>query len=167
MKKKELESYSKRKDIVIEDGTAKWNIRYNGEINGLYTGQFVFKCFLNPTEKLAAGRDYRELLGPNAVMALKHEDNLAFSLSQLKYRIISAPPFWSSTIGQSGFAGDLPDEKVIDLVLEAAIASELKYLALMKKKKEDVLEKGIKAGESILGDVEEEDEDSKDNADND
>lgn len=165
MTKKELDVYLKRKDIVIENNTAKWEINQIGDIKGLYTGTFIFKCFLTPTEKLAAGRDYRDFLGENAVMALQHEDNLAFSLSQLKYRVISAPPFWTSSMGtQGGVPGDIPDVKIIDTVLDAAIASELKYLAILQKNKEDAIKKATKSGEDILNNkiVTEENEDSDD-----
>lgn len=158
MTKKELQSYLKRKDILIDNNTARWDIKSNGDIQGLYTGTFVFKCFLTPTEKLAAGREYRDLLGNNATLALKHEDNLAFTLSQLKYRVISGPPFWSSAIGINGILGDLPDEKVLDAIFEAALSSEFKYLATLQEKKEQAIEKAKKVAESIIEDKEEEDE---------
>lgn len=158
MTKKELQTYLKRKDIVIENNTARWDISTNGDINGLYTGQFMFKCFLTPTEKLAAGREYREFLGSNATLALKHEDNLAFILAQLKYRVISAPPFWLSAMGINGIAGDLPDEKVLDVIFEASLSAEFKYLAVLQEKKELAIEKAKKAAESIVEDKDEEDE---------
>lgn len=159
MDKKDLENYLNRKDLVIENNLCRWDISCNGDVNGLYTGTFVFKCFLTPSEKLAAGRDYRELLGENAVLALKHEDNLAFVLSQLKYRIISAPPFWSSSIGLNGFQGDLPDEKVLDIIFEAALSAEFKYLALLQEKKEKALEKAKKVAENVAENKEKEEED--------
>lgn len=159
MDKKDLENYLSRKDLVIENNICRWDISCNGDINGLYTGTFVFKCFLTPSEKLAAGRDYRELLGENAVLALRHEDNLAFVISQLKYRIISAPPFWSSSTGLNGFQGDLPDEKVLDIIFEAALSAEFKYLALLQEKKEKALEKAKKVAENIAENVAKQEED--------
>lgn len=162
MKKKELNEYLKRKDIVIENNYATWNISALGEVQGTYIGAFKFKCFLTPTEKLAAGRDYRDLLGTNLTLALKHEDNIAFSLSQLKYRIVSSPPFWSSAIGINGLMGDLPDENVIDIVLEAALAAEFKYLAQIRNKKEDAIGKAKKAAEKIAESAEEDEEDEDD-----
>lgn len=149
MKKKELQDFLKRKDIVIENNVATWNISATGEIQGLYTGTFKFKCYLTPVEKLYSGRDYRELLGPNPTLVLKHEDNIAFSLSQLKYRVLSAPPFWTSAVGINGIAGDLPDENIIDVVLEAALASEFKFLAILRNRKSEVVEKAKKAAEKI------------------
>jgi len=109
MTKAELKQYLKRSDIVIDGNVATWNIAVEGDISGTYHGVFKFKCFLTPTEKLAAGRDYRELLGTNAALAFKREDDLALTFAQLKYRILAAPPFWSSAIGVNGQTGDIPD----------------------------------------------------------
>lgn len=150
MNKKELDAYLKRTDISIEGNVATWNMSSKGVVQGTYIGSFRFKCYLTPTEKLAAGREYRELLGSNASLAFKNEDNLAFSLSQLKYRILSAPPFWSSAVGINGLAGDLPDENIIDEVLEAAVAAELKFTAELQKKKEEAIKKTKEAAEKIL-----------------
>lgn len=154
-KNKELE----RSDIIIEGNTALWDIRLDGDINGTYTGSFRFKCFLTPTQRLAASREYRELLGPNPTIALEHEDNLAFALSQLKHRIISAPPFWTSTLQSSNVAGDLPDENIIMAVLDAAVGAELKYKAQLKTRKLEAIEKAKKAAERLLNTQQEEDSD--------
>jgi hypothetical protein len=139
-----------RSDIIIEGNTARWDIKLDGDINGTYLGTFRFKCYLLPSEKLAAGREYRELLGANPTMANKHEDNLAFSLAQLKYRILSAPPFWTSTLQQTAISGDLPDENVIDAVLRAAVEAELKYAAQAKSKRTDAIERAKKAAERLI-----------------
>ena len=141
-----------RTDILIEGNTASWDININGDVNGTYSGTFRFRCFLTPTQHLAAGRRYRELLGANPTLATVHDDNLAYSLSQLKERILSAPPFWTS----NGEAGDLPDENVIDEVLKAAIDAELKYKVQLKKKRGEALEKAKKAAERMLKEREEE-----------
>jgi hypothetical protein len=150
MTKKEMQSYLKRKDLVLENNTVRWEISTVGDIHGLYVGSFVFKCYLTPAEKLAAGRDYRELLGSNAVFALKHEDDLAFTLSQLKYRVISGPPFWSSALTGDGLAGGIADEKILSAIFEAATASEFKYIAMLQDKKEKALEKAKKVAEGII-----------------
>lgn len=157
MKKKEFNSYLKRKDIVIDGSTATWELAANGDILGLYSGQFKFKCYLTPTEKLAAGRLYRMLLGDHPTTALNHEDNMSFTLAQLKYRVVSGPPFWNSAIGLDGLVGDIPDEKILDIIFEAAVASELKYLATLQQKKADLIEKAKKSAEKILT-AEDEDE---------
>ena len=157
MDEKKIQEYLARQDISIEGSIATWEMRLEGEIQGTYTGTFRFRCFLTPTQRLAAGREYRELLGNNPQLALPHEDNLAFSLSQLKYRILSAPPFWTSTIQQNSVAGDLPDENIIDAVLDAAVASELKYKAQLKQRKIDAIERAKKAAERMLQRRDEED----------
>lgn len=149
MKIKELNAYLKRKDIAIEGNTAIWQISAIGEVLGLYAGTFKFKCYLSPLEKLSAGRLYRELLGGNATMALQHEDSLAFTLSQLKQRVISGPPFWQSSLSGEGVS-QVPDENVLDIILEAAIAAEFKFLAELRQKKENVLEQAKKAAEKYL-----------------
>jgi hypothetical protein len=150
MDENKLKDYLARQDIQIDGSTATWEMRLEGEIQGTYTGTFKFRCFLTPTQRLAAGREHRELLGNNPTLATEHDDNLAFSLSQLKHRIISAPPFWTSTMQANGMAGDLPDENVIDSVLEAAIAAELKYKAQLKQRKLDALDRAKKAAEEML-----------------
>lgn len=149
-KAKELKDYLKRTDISIEGNIATWNLVAQGDINGTYVGTFKFKCFLTPTEKLAAGREYRSLLGPNATLAFKAEDDLSFSLAQLRYRIVSSPPFWNSAIGIDGMAGDIPDENIINAVLDAAVASEFKYRAELEQKKKIIVARTKKAAERLL-----------------
>jgi len=156
MKKKEFSAYLKRKDITIEGSTATWELAAQGDIMGLYTGQFKFRCYLTPTQKLAAGRLYRTLLGDHPTTALTHEDNMSFTLAQLKYRVISGPPFWESAIGLDGIVGDIPDEKILDIIFEAAVASELKYLATLQQKKTELIEKAKKSAEKLLKDEDEE-----------
>lgn len=150
MTKKELKAYLKRSDIVIEGNIGTWSIAMNGDVNGTYHGVFKFKCYLTPTEQLAAGRDYRELLGPNAALAFANEDNLAYTLAQLKYRVLSSPPFWAGSIGVNGYVGDVPDENVLDAILEASMACQLKYLALLQDRKEEMLKKSKAAAEKTL-----------------
>lgn len=150
-----------RKDIIIEGNTATWEIQLDGDINGTYTGSFRFKCFLTPTQRLAASREHRELLGENPTIALEHEYNLAYALSQLKYRIVSAPPFWTSSLQASNMPGDLPDENIIMAVLDAAIGAELKYRKQLKNKKTDAIERAKKAAERLLKLQEEDDNESK------
>lgn len=146
MDESRLQEYLNRNDILIEGNTASWEVRLDGDIQGTYTGTFKFRCYLTPTQRLAASREHRELVGPHASLAPTHDDNLAFSLSQLKYRVLSAPPFWAS----NGISGDIPDSNVIDAVLEAAIAAELKYKAQLKQKKNDAIQRAKKAAEDLL-----------------
>jgi hypothetical protein len=168
MKKKDIKEYLSRSELVIEGNTCKWNIASVGGIGGTYIGTFVFKCYLNPSERLAAGRLYRELIGNNTINTAfisKREDGLAFSLAELKYRVIDSPPFWNSSLDITGLAGDIPDELIIDEVLEHAVAAELKYLAQIQVKKEELLKKAKGSAENLLnqkdkrGQVEDSDDD--------
>lgn len=161
MDDKKIQEHLSRQDVVIEGSSATWEIHKEGEIQGTYTGSFRFRCFLTPTQRLAASREHRELLGNNPQFATEHDDNLAFTLSQLKYRIISAPPFWTS----SGIPGDLPDESIIDAVLDAAVAAELKYKALLKKKKVESIQKAKEAAERMLKQRDEEDGENQEDGD--
>jgi hypothetical protein len=136
-----------RSDITIENNIATWDINYTGDVHGLYIGTFKFKCYLDPLEQIKANRDYREMIGPNPLGTPEHESFLAYALTQLKYRVITAPPFWSST---QGVGGNLPDEGVISEVLNAATDSELKYRAQLRKRKDEALEKAKKAAEKML-----------------
>lgn len=124
-------------DLKIEGDVATWEMRMEGSVKGTYVGVFKFRCYLTPLQNIAAGKEQRELLGSNMALATDHESFLAYALTQLKQRIISAPPFWSSTTPNKALEGDLPDENVIEAVLDAAIRSEIKYKEDKKRKKEE------------------------------
>ena len=140
-----------RTDIIIENNVASWELKTEGILSGTYQGIFKFKCYLDPLEQIRSNREYRELIGPNHLTLPEHESFLAYAITQLKYRIISAPPFWSSTQPTSGYSGNLADENVISEVLTAAMDSELLYRKKLKQKKDEALEKAKKAAERILG----------------
>ncbi len=134
-------------DIKIEGSVAIWDINAVGEILGTYIGQFRFRCFLTPMQQIAAGKEERDLLGVNLALANEHERFLAYALSQLKYRIISAPPFWNTSVG--GLQGDLPDENVIATILSAAIDSEALYKKQIKERKEAAIKRAKAASDEI------------------
>lgn len=157
-----------RSDIIIEGHQAKFQLAAHGAINGTYAGEFVFRCFLSPSQQIAANREYRELLGPNPTMAGEHETFLAYALSQLKYRVIQSPPFWTATLQINGLAGDILDEEVITQVLDAAVHAQLKYRHEMDKQKMALIERAKAAAEKILAGkdiVKEEDLDDEDEED--
>jgi hypothetical protein len=143
------EEKDQRPDLRIDGSVATWEMKVEGSISGTYAGTFRFRCFLTPLQIITAGREYRELLGSNMSLANEHESMLAWALSQLKQRVISAPPFWNSQ-ADSSLPGDIPDEEVITTILDAAIASENKYKDQLKKRKEDALKRAKAAGETIL-----------------
>lgn len=152
-----------RSDIHIEGNVGVWNINVNGSINGTYIGTFRFKGFLTPTEQISADRERRELLGSSQpTMIPEHESFLAYALTQLKYRIVSAPPFWSAAKNGS-IEGDLPDENVITAVLDAALGTEIKYRNQLNAKKVDALKRAIAAAENAMKTDEEDDQKDQDN----
>lgn len=136
--------------ILLDDGSAKWEINMEGDIQGTYTGYFKFKCYLPPTQRIAADKQYREMLGGNITFAPEHESLLAYILSQLKQRVITAPPFWTSTVQGNGVEGDIPDENVLMAIMSAASNAEVKYRDQLKKRKEEALERAKKATEMLF-----------------
>jgi hypothetical protein len=137
-----------REDIKIDGNIATWEINTVGEILGTYIGTFRFKCFLTPLEQIAAGKLERELIGPNMALANEHETFLAFALAQLKFRVVSAPPFWASS-NPGNIQGDIPDEPIINMVLSAAIDSEAKYKKQIKERKENAIKRAKAVSEAI------------------
>ena len=138
-----------RPDIKLEGSTATWDIRLEGNINGTYLGTFRFRCYLTPMQQIAAGREERDLLGPNLSLATEHERFLAYALSQLKYRIISAPPFWAT---DNAMPGDLADEEVVAAVMDAAVHAEIKYKESLKSRKEQAINRAKQMAELIEAD---------------
>lgn len=146
-----------RDDIQINGGIATWTMHIDGAVSGTYTGTFKFRCFLTPLQRIAAGREQRALLGESRAFAetpdYEHEAWLAYLITQLKYRIISAPPFWNTSGINKSHEGDIPDENVLEKILDAATDAELIYKRQLKKLKEDAIIKanaGAKAVEEQL-----------------
>lgn len=134
-----------REDIQIVGSEAIWTCHIQGTVSGTYTGTFKFRCFLTPLQRIAAGREQRALLGESRTFIdtpdYEHEAFLAYLLTQLKYRIISAPPFWVTAGINKSHEGDIPDENVLQEVLEAATDAELIYKRNLKKLKEEAIQK--------------------------
>jgi hypothetical protein len=138
-------------DIILNGSVATWQMpRTEGDLGGTYTGLFQFRTFLDPLRQLQAGKEYRALLGELAIQATEDEGKLAFALVQLKHRILKAPPFWSSTLQDSGMSGNIGDLNVITLVLDAAFLSENLYKEKIAKEREAILERSIKVAEDLL-----------------
>lgn len=147
-----------RSDIIIEGNTATWDMNLDGDIHGTYRGSFKFRCYIDPMQQMSADRERRELLGVNPFAADEHVSLLAYALPQLKYRIISAPPFWASQ-NPAAYQGNIADDNVIVAVLNTAIDAEIKYKAQLKKKKLDAVERAKAATEKRMTETEDEDED--------
>lgn len=154
-----------RSDLIIEGNTATWQMRLEGDIHGTYAGAFRFKCYLSPLQQIAADRERRELLGNNPFAAGEHESFLAYALTQLKYRIVSAPPFWASA-NPATLGGDIADENVIAAVLDAALGAEMKYKSQLKKKKLDAIARAKPAVEKMMTDEEDENDSEEDSEEN-
>lgn len=143
--------------ISIEGNVGTWEMfNTQGDVNGTYTGTFKFRCMLTPTQKIAAGREMRDILGPQMLLASENDSNVAFALTQLKYRIISAPPFWKTG---GAYDGDILDSNIIMEVLDASIDAEVAYLDSLKQKKIDAIKRAKAAAEKLVNGQEEEAED--------
>jgi hypothetical protein len=145
-----MDEADKRDDIKIEGDRATWEISAVGNIKGTYLGTFVFRCFLTPLQQIAAGREERALIGENFAFAPDHEKFLAYALTQLKYRIVSSPPFWASANPNGNMSGDLPDPEIVSLVLGSAIDAEVKYKNEIKYRKEAAIERAKAANDAII-----------------
>lgn len=138
-------------DITINGNIATWSLPPTiGDLGGTYTGTFTFRTFLSPLQQLQAGREYRELLGSLGSQASVNEINLSFALVQLKHTVISAPPFWTSTLQESGMQGNIGDLNVIFLVLDASARAEETFKDRILKEREEALDRSIKAAEALL-----------------
>lgn len=149
----------KPEDIHIQNGMATWSINLSAKIGGTYLGTFVFRCVLTPMQTIQADRDRRELLGSNPSLADVHVDNLAYSLSQLKQRVIQAPPFWND--GSAFPGGSIADHEVIEEVLTASLEAQIKYQSQLKEQHTKTIEALKKTLEQRYKQEEEEQEQQK------
>lgn len=138
-------------NIIIENHTAIWDMPLTqGEVLGTYSGRFVFKCYLSPLDQIAANKLYRELVGSHSSIVSEHEGLMAFTLTQLKYRIVKAPPFWLSHTSEYGISGNIPDLNVLSLILNHALESEELFKKNMIEQRKSVLTRTITVAEEIL-----------------
>jgi hypothetical protein len=132
-------------DLVVNpEGTAIFTINEEGQLQGSYKGVFTLRCYLNPLDSLAAGRHFRELLGPYGDAAGEQDRYLAFSLSQLTKRVIKGPPWWN--LDQTG---NVPDLNILSLILDRSLTAEAAYKQHLVKRKEEALEKAQKAAQAL------------------
>lgn len=138
-------------DITLSGNTATWQLPLTqGDVMGTYSGNFTFRCYLSPLQQLEAGREFRAQLGNLAASATDTEVNLAFALTQLKHRIISSPPFWTASLQDSPYAGNIADLSIIMLVLSKAMDAEILFKEQITKEREQILNRTIKKGEELL-----------------
>lgn len=149
-----------RSDITIENEVATWNLQAEGTILGTYSGQFKFRCYLLPTQVIAIGREFRSLLGEFGLYANEQQTLFANALTQLKYRVISGPPFWTSSLQNGAFPGDIPDDSILGQILNAALDAELKYKQELLDRKKAAIERAKQAAERVLKQQQEDAENS-------
>ena len=113
-------------------------------------------------DKLAVGRERRQLLGEFEALASELERYIAYSLSELKYRIITAPVFWND----DKMNGNIPEEQLLFNVLDAALYAQGMYSQTKNEEKDALVNSALKQAEKILTDKKEEnDKEDKDDLD--
>lgn len=136
-----------RSDITLNGSNATYTFREEGPLEGTYTGQFVFRCYLLPSQKLAASRERRAMLGEFGIAASDVEKQLALALSELKYRIVHAPPFWNQN---QMIGGDIPDFKIIFNVFEASMDAQTMFVEAKAEEKQKLIDAATKAAEALV-----------------
>ncbi len=130
-------------DLVVNpDGVAFYTINEEGQIQGSYKGVFQLRCYLNPLDALAAGRQFRDLLGQFGVDAGEQDRYLAFCISQLAKRVIKGPTWWNAD-------QTVPDLNILSIILDRSLTAEAVYKQHLVKRKEEALEKAQKAAQAL------------------
>lgn len=130
---------------VSPDGTAIYTMNEEGPIQGSYKGTFTLRCYLSPLDSLAAGRQFRDLLGQFGDSAGEQDRYLAFCVSQINKRVIKGPPFWNA----SDIAGNIPDLNVLSVILDRSLTAESVYKQRLTTKKAEALAKAQNAATAI------------------
>lgn len=131
-------------DIDYNMGTAEFFVNLEAAADkSTYKGNFKVKCVLSPLDYIQSDGTYRELLGKtNPQFANEYVAQLAYALSQLKYRIISNPSWFDNSV--NGIKGSNVDDRILLHVLDKAIQAEEQYRKGIeekyKKAKDDVKE---------------------------
>jgi hypothetical protein len=133
-------------DLTVDpNGTATFTINEEGQIQGDYRGTFTLRCYLSPLDSLAAGRQFRELIGQFGESAGEQDRYLAFCVSQLNRRVVKGPPWWNA----SDVPGNIPDLNVLSILLDRALTAETVYKQRLTKMKEEALEKAQKSAQLL------------------
>lgn len=131
-------------DIDYNMGTAEFFVNLEAAADkSTYKGNFKVKCVLSPLDYIQSDGTYRELLGKtNPQFANEYVAQLAYALSQLKYRIISNPSWFDNSV--NGIKGSNVDDRILLYVLDKAIQAEEQYRKGIEEKynkaKDDVKE---------------------------
>ena len=91
-----------------------------------YRGSFKVNCLLSPLDLISSDALYRKLLGgTNPSYASEYVSNLAYALSQLKYRITEAPAWFKSEDGS--LDGSHIDDAILLKVFDESAECEEEY----------------------------------------
>jgi hypothetical protein len=127
---------------IHENQTGSFTFNEIGErTKKLYQGTFIVKSMLNPIEELAVMRELKDILGPHWASCTDAEYNIAYSLCELKYRIINAPPFWNNAPAGNFPGGGLMDKNIILKVLDYATEVYRVQAKLLKEEGKKTLKK--------------------------
>ena len=89
-----------------------------------FMGTFKVKCVLSPLDMLKMVRLYRDLIvTTNPHLASQTIENIAFALSQLKFRVVESPEFWKNTEIDGGHV----DQNVVIEIINLAINAEEEF----------------------------------------
>lgn len=136
----------KRTDITINGNIATFELSFQSLLKGTIIGTFTLRPFLMPMQELEAGRDRRRLLGELEQYANAEERYLALCLSELRQRIINAPPFWNT----SEMFGGGQEKDLIFKVADAAFYAENLFTEQKTAEKEKLLKSAMAQGEKII-----------------
>ena len=126
------------REITLNGSTGTYFLDMVGKIGGRYVGKFIMRCYLTPIERIACDREFRDLIGKIQTGVDPNVEYLAFALTQLKYRIVSYPPFWDN--GDTPIpGGQIADREIIEDLLGAANDAETKYSESLIEKHEQSL----------------------------
>jgi hypothetical protein len=106
-----------------------------------FKGNFKVKCILSPLDYIQSDATYRELLGKSSPQLVdQYVAQLAYALSQLKYRVTQSPSWFKNDI--NGIDGSHVDDKILLYIFDKAIEAEEQY-------REGVEERYNKAREEV------------------
>jgi len=97
-----------------------------------YKGAFEVKCLISPLELIRSDALYRKLLGDtNPNYASDYVGSLSYALSQLKYRVVSSPAWYSNG---TDIDGSHIDDAILLKIFDDAIECEAEYRLGIDKK---------------------------------
>lgn len=137
--------------FVIEGSTAGILVTVLSERDNVEKkGWFKFQCLLDAMDLINQDAVYRDLIGARPHEGDKFAVKLAWSLAQLKYRVIEAPDWWKE--GNKEIWGTKCDFNIIKEILDVAIEAEelfLSDLANRAKKAKDAIGEDIDNGKIV------------------